>query len=415
MGEKDILRMRTSELRRFHVIEKALNKEMTQREASEVLGVSERQVRRIIRRVRAEGERGVMHQSRGRRSNRQYLKALKREVLRRYRKDYVGFGPTLAQEKLGERDAIEISVQTLRNWLLETGEWQKVRKRRAHRRWRERKHRVGEMVQIDGSHHDWFEGRGPLCVLIAYIDDATSRVFARFYDYEGTLPAMDSFKRYIRRYGLPLSVYLDKHTTYKSNGKPTLDERLAGRQPRSQFERAVAELGVELIHAHSPQAKGRIERLFRTFQDRVIKEMRLERISSAEEANRWLPSYLPRYNRRFSVSGLEHGDMHRRPVGVHLDSVLAIRTRRFVRNDGTISHNRGLYQILDRIDKRHVVVEERTNDTMRIVCDGRRLCYRTIRTRPRKSAPKPCRPRSVKKPIIPAKDHPWRSWALLPG
>ena len=144
MGEKDILRMRTSELRRFHVIEKALNKEMTQREASEVLGVSERQVRRIIRRVRAEGERGVMHQSRGRRSNQQYPKALKREALRRYRKDYVGFGPTLAQEKLGERDGIEISVQTLRNWLLEAGEWQKVRKRREHRRWRERKRRQRE-------------------------------------------------------------------------------------------------------------------------------------------------------------------------------------------------------------------------------------------------------------------------------
>ncbi len=170
---------------------------------------------------------------------------------------------------------------------------------------------VGALLQLDGSHHDWFEGRGPRCVLMAYIDDASSRVFGRFYEYHGTRPALDSFQRYVKQYGIPLAVYADEHTTYRSPAEPTVEEQLTGVAPTSQFGRAVRELGVELIAAHSPRAKGRIERLFHTLQDRLVKEMRLAGIATLAEAHRFLPPWLARYNRRFVVHLAHTTDLHR--------------------------------------------------------------------------------------------------------
>jgi hypothetical protein len=228
-----------------------------------MLSLSIRQTRRIVRRVREEGPQGVVHRLRGKASNRKLPWELKDRVLELYCGKYEGFGPTLAQEKLLELDGICISDETLRCWLMEAGRWKKKRKGKKHRQWRQRKDRVGEMVQVDGSHHKWFEDRGPACVLMGYIDDATGRVYGRFYGYEGTIPAMDSFKRYMRKQGIPMSLYLDKHSTYRSPGEPTIEDELHGREPLSEFGRAVGELGVTLIHAHSPQAKGRVERLFR--------------------------------------------------------------------------------------------------------------------------------------------------------
>ena len=185
---------------------------------------------------------------------------------------------------------------------------------------------------------------------MGYIDDAAGKTFARFYDYEGTIPAMDSFKRYSKKYGLPMSVYLDKHSTYKSTAKPTIEDELNDVEPLSQFERALKELGVEVSHAHSPQAKGRIERLFRTFQDRVVKEMRLRGIRAIEEGNQFLEGYLPLYNRRFSVCPKEKEDFHGPvPKGVDLDAILCVKTERALRNDFTVAHNKKLYQIEDTI------------------------------------------------------------------
>ena len=213
-----------------------------------------------------------------------------------YKEKYIGFGPTLAAEKLLDLDGIAISDETLRLWLNQEGMVYKRRKARPHRQWRQRKEHAGQMMQMDGSHHDWLEGRGPKLVLMACIDDATNRIYARFNDYEGTLPALDLLKRYVRRYGIPQSIYLDRHTTYKSNGKLSIEEQLSGADPfKSQFERAMGDLAVIVIHANSPQAKGRIERLFRTFQDRVIKEMRLRNICTKGEANRFLGWYIPLY------------------------------------------------------------------------------------------------------------------------
>jgi len=239
------------------------------------------------------------------------------------------------------------------------------------------------MVQVDGSHHDWLEGRGESLVLMAYIDDATGQVMARFYDYEGTLPAMDSFRRYVRRYGVPTSLYLDKHTAYKSPAKPTIEDRLAGREPQSQFERAMRELGVQVIHAHSPQAKGRVERLFRTFQDRLVKEMRLDGIKTREEANRFVGKYLNVHNRWYSRPAI--GDVHRPvPEGLDLSRVLCIRVKRGVKNDGTIVHNKAIYQVLESIRPRHVYLEERLDGRLYITHRGESLRYRKLVNAPTK-------------------------------
>ena len=412
MAGEDKIIMSMKELRRAHILEQVLAGKVTQVKAAEVIGLSDRQIRRMVKRVRREGDRGLVHRSRGRRSNRAMEGKLKVRVVRLYRTCYADFGPTLAAEKLSERDGIGISDETLRLWLKAEGIGYPQRKKRPHRQWRERKPHCGEMVQMDGSHHPWFEDRGPPCVLMGYIDDATGRVFAGFYPYEGTYPAMDSFKGYIRRYGIPMSVYLDKHSTYKSTGKPTLEEELQGLQPMSQFERSLHELGVEVIHAHSPQAKGRIERLFKTFQDRLIKEMRLGGIRTMEEANRFLKGYLPVYNRRFAVQPAQPADLHRPlPEGCPLDRILCVKTHRALRNDFTVAHHGKLYQIEDRTKAKKVLVEERLDGSMWITYQGQRLRYREIMTRPirvRETPPAVLKKRRIK----PEAEHPWRHFTL---
>ena len=413
MVREDRLLMSVKELRRVRVIHQVLAKQMTQGVAGVLLKLTDRQIRRLVKRVGAEGEAGLVHRSRGKPSNRQIDPRTKGKVLGLYEKQYGDFGPTLAAEKLSERQGITVSDETLRLWLLEAGIDHFKRRKRPHRQWRERKPHRGELIQMDGSHHKWFEDRGPECVLMAYIDDATGRVYARFYAYEGTIPAMDSFKHYVRRYGLPLAVYADKHTTYKSPAEPTIEEQLEGQEPMSQFERAVSELGVEMIHAHSPQAKGRIERLFGSFQDRVIKEMRLAGITTMEEGNRFLVGYLPIYNRRFAIRPAQAADLHRPiPEGFDLKGVLCIKTERALRNDFTVAHDCKLYQIQDNIRAHRVTVEERLDGSMRITHQGQRLRYREITARPVKVTAPP-KVRLNHPPVKPAPDHPWKKTFLL--
>ena len=261
MVGEDRVSMSVKELRRVHVIRQTMEQKLTQVQAGTVLGLTTRHIRRLIERVEQAGDQGLAHRGRGTPSNRRIPDTVKRKVLTLYEKRYGDFGPTLAAEKLAECHGISISDETLRRWVRARGGVHFTRRKRPHRAWRARRAHVGALLQLDGSHHDWFEGRGPRCVLMADIDDANSRVFARFYEYEGTIPAMDSFQRYVSRYGIPLAVYADNHTTYQSPASPTVDEQLAGITPTSQFGRALGELGVELIAAHSPQAKGRVERL----------------------------------------------------------------------------------------------------------------------------------------------------------
>ncbi len=412
MAGKDIIAMTQGELKRLHIIHKALDKAITQSEAAGIIGICLRQAQRIVKAVRIEGDKGVIHKSRGHLSNRAFPGKIKDKSLKLYKEKYHDFGPTLGSEKLFEIDKIKINDETLRLWLLEAGIPYKKRKARPHRQWRERKHSFGEMVQMDGSHHDWFEGRGPACVLMGYIDDATGQPFARFYSYEGTLPAMDSFKRYIVKYGIPVSIYLDKHPTYKSTKKQTIEDELNNTEPLSQFSRAAEELGVDVIYADSPQAKGRIERLFNTFQNRLIKEMRLRGIKSAKEGNMFLRHYLPAYAKRFAVVPANETDLHRPiPQRIDLDAVFCVKTIRVLRNDFTVAYNGKLYQVEDNPNAEKVTVEERSNGSVHISYRGTDLKFKEITSRPKKQENEPQPP---KERYIPPRTASWRRFRL-PG
>lgn len=410
MAGKDIIMATQEELRALHVIRKAIDKIITQQEAAEEINLSERQVRRKAKRIREEGDKGIIHRLRGNPSNRAAPDKKRSKILKLFRDKYPDFGPTLASEKLFERDKLKVNDETLRLWLIEEGIPYKQRKKRPHRQWRERKSCFGQMVQMDGSHHDWLEGRGPKCVLMGYIDDATGRPFGRFHEFEGTIPAMDSFKRYIKKYGIPLSVYLDKHSTYKSTKKLSIEEELANEEALSQFERALKELGVNVIHANSPQAKGRIERIFNTFQDRLIKEMRLANICTIDEANVFLARYLPVYAKRFAVEPSKMDDLHRPiPKGIDLDRILCVKTERTLRNDFTIAHDKKLYQILDNVAAKKVIVEERVDGSMIIRHKETSLKFKEIKTVSDRLKPeKKTYEFRLRKVYIPPPDHPWK-------
>ena len=410
MASMDIIMISQQERTKLHIVHKLLNKELKHKEASKILSLSERQIRRIVSRVRIEGDQGIVHKSRGKPSNRKFPLKLKNKVLKHYRAKYSDFGPTFAAEKLFEREKIDVHQETLRKWLIEAGDWKRARKSRAHRQWRERKHHFGEIVQVDGSHHDWLEQRGPKCVFMGYIDDATGNTFGRFYPYEGTFPAMDSFKRYIKKYGIPVSLYLDKHTTYKSTAQPSTEEVLSNTKPLSEFQRAMKEFGVNVIHADSPQAKGRVERLFRTLQDRLVKEMRLEKISTIEEANKFLVRYLSRHNKKFAVKPAKQSDLHREiPKGTNLDSILCRKTQRVLRNDLTVEYKSKLYQIKDKVNARKIVIQERMSGRKIMMYKNKILQFKEITSKAKKQH-KPMSNSSKKcQMYIPPVDHPWNN------
>jgi hypothetical protein len=405
MKNQDIIMASTEELKRLHIIKMLFEKKIGQKEAAGLLDLSTRQVRRIVTRIKLEGNKAIVHKLRGKPSNRKKSDVLKEKVLNLYRTKYHDFGPTFAVEKLAGLDKIKMGKETLRGWLIEVGPHKKRRKPRPHRLYRERKHSFGEMLQVDGSEHAWFEDRGPKASFLGCIDDATNNVFGRFYTHEGTIPALDCFYRYAQKYGLPVSVYLDKHTTYRSTAKPSLEEELNGLIPQSQFQRALSELGVKIIYANSPQAKGRIERLFETFQDRLIKELRLAGIDNINDANAFLEEYLPLHNKKFSFPSLSGIDMHRKPHA-NIKSALCIKGKRVLRNDNTISYCGTLYQILDRTVAKKVDIEEHLDGNIYIKYNGKNLRYCKIESRPKlkevKEEPKE-RIYASPKPY-----HPWR-------
>jgi transposase-like protein len=409
MAEEDMIIMSQKESNRLYVIRQTIDKAITQARAADLLGITDRQVRRIARRITRDGDAGICHKSRGKRSHNRIADTIKAKAVTLCRNLYKEFGPTHASETLLTRHKIKVSDETVRGWFQEEKIPYKSRKKRPHRQWRLRKAHRGEMVQMDGSHHDWFEGRGPQCVLMGYVDDATGTVYARLYDYEGTLPAMDGFKRYIRRYGLPQSVYLDRHSTYKVTAKQTIEEELNDIQPMSHFEKSLAELNVTVIHAYSPQAKGRIERLFGTFQDRVVKEMRLANVTSIAEGNTFLEGYLPEFNRKYAKAAAQKADFHRPIVNRRaLDTILAIKTDRSLRNDFTIAHNKKLYQVKSNIQAKKVIVEERTDGTMYLIHNSQKLRYQEIVTRPLLPEKAAAKPRSMSA-WKPSNSHPWKN------
>jgi len=300
---------------------------------------------------------------------------------------YWDFGPTLASEKLFEIDKVKMSDETLLLLLFF--------------------HYGIILIARYGINYIVEEGRGPKCVLMGYIDDAASRAYGRFYEYEGTIPAMDSFKRYVKKYGIPQSVYMDNHSTYKNQAKLMIEEELEGRQnPLSQFERAVEELGVRLQLA---PAKGRVERMFRTFQDRAIKEIRLAGVSSIKEGNKFFEEYLPKYNKRFSVLSAEKTDLHRGLTeGEDIDSKLCIKEKRVLRNDYTVSYKTHLYQALVRTSAKKVTVEERITGRIVISYKGNVLKHKEIVKRPVKPVEQEHKNSQQKNSYVPSKDYPWR-------
>lgn len=414
-----ILMIRPDELKRYQLISKVFDKSINQQEAAEFLGISDRQVRRIVRRVRVEGEYGVIHLLRGRRGCRRIPDNVRTRILELYQERYNDFGPTLASEKLLELDHLRVSDETLRLWLAKDGLWQVDRRRnRKKRTWRARKDKFGQMVQMDGSHHDWLEGRGPKLVLMGYIDDATGKIYGRFFDYEGTLPAMGGLKGYIQRNGIPGQVYLDKHSTYRNNRKynytnwPFRDE-----DELTQFERACRQLGIEVIHAHSPQAKGRVERLFKTLQDRLVKEMRLMGVKACAEANVFIEKYIDKFNARFAVQARKKGNAHRPPdKRIKIDDILSVQTEHVLRNDRTVMHDRKLYQVTNKTRAQRVVVFEYLNGRMAIKYGQEGLDFSVIEERPQ---PKP-KIQEVKKfknrlRYVPPRNSPWRVGFRLKG
>ena len=416
---EDILVMKSQDLERYQIIRKIFDNQIDQQEAAECLDLSDRQIRRIVKRVRREGARGVIHKLRGSVGCRRLEESFKNNILGLYRRHYHDFGPTLASEKLLERHRIQVNDETLRLWLIKEGLWQaKKLKAQKERTWRPRKDHLGQMTQMDGSHHDWLEGRGPKLALMGYIDDATGKFFGEFFGYEGTLPAMESLKNYMKRYGIPRSIYLDKHSTYKNNQTQQRykDWPFRDKEELTQFGRACKQLGIHLIHAHSPQAKGRVERVFETLQDRLVKELRLAKAKTRGQANKVLWRYLDSFNQKFEVTAKRKGDLHR-PLdkSINLEDILSVQTTHVLRNDRTVIHDRGLYQILTKTRAEKVTVHDYPNGRMMIRHGLSSLPYKRINVRPKKEEIKKLKIKRSYIRYVPPKGSYYRNGFRLPG
>jgi transposase-like protein len=333
-------------------------------------------------------------------------------VLKRYEQQYPDFGPTLACEYLA-KEGYELDPETLRRWLLSAGLWKRRRKRKQHRKWRERRAQCGELIQMDGSHHDWFEGRREWAVLMVMIDDATNRTYARFYEGESTHAAMDIFARYVRRRGLPQALYVDKDSIYRCERQARIDEELRGDGAETQFARGMRQLQVDLILANSPQAKGRVERRNAVFQDRLVKALRLEDINDIEAANDYLETcFLKDLNRRFTCRARQPGDLHRRmPQGLRLNDVLGWQEPRQVQNNWTIRWRNRFFQIHQRhqqlsLPQQRVVVFEPLRGPIQLRYRGLRLRFKELPAAP--VTQRPPASKTKRKPNLPAADHPWK-------
>ena len=417
---------------------------LKQQAAARLLGLSVRQVRRLLRRYRGEGDAGLVHRSRGRQSNRKTPDAQRERALKCIRRDYRDFGPTLSAEKLAERDGIAVSRETVRQWMVAEGLWRDRPRRVRHRQWRERRECFGELVQLDASPHGWFEGRAAAePILLTLIDDATGRRMQRFYEAEGTAPTMDLVGRWLRKYGRMRAVYGDRAGYLVVNRPPCGEEARAGREAETQVGRALRELGIDFIAANSPQAKGRVERSHGVDQDRLVKELRLQGIATIEEANRFLETeYTPMCNRKFAVPAASSVDAHRRLTGFDLKAILSHQERRVVGNDYTVQYQGCRWQIqkqgrLGGLRGSRVVVEHRLDGAITFRWRGRYLKARRIAVKaaataepafaePAATATSPAGRRAAaasglrpaasaarQSPWKPPADHPWRKRTVL--
>jgi transposase len=409
---------------------------LTAREAAEMAGLSQRQVRRLIAAYRKEGAAGLAHGNRGRTPHNKTPDEVRRRILELAEETYGDYNDTHFTEKLEEKHGIKTSRSNVRRLRRSIGQGSPRRRRRPrHRRRRARYPQPGMLTQIDGSIHDWLEGRGPKLVLLSAIDDATSEVpYALFREQEDAAGYFELMQGVSQSKGLPQAVYADRHTIFQSPAKPTIEQQLAGELPRSQFGRLMDDLAIELIEARSPQAKGRVERLFGTFQDRLVKELREANASTLEEANDVLARHLPNFNARFSIPQAEPGSAYRPwPQDLHPDHAFCFKHRRTVNNDNTISFDGKRLQIppgphRTSYAKARVHVWQLLDGSLAIVYKGDILVTFEPATpepvrvgkftpAPLEPVPPPAQPQppvptkpKPRKPYKPAPDHPWRRY-----
>lgn len=369
--------MNRKERERLVLLSRVKDKELSRRDAAQVLGLSLRQVHRLYLRYLSQGDRGLVHRSRDKPSARKTPEAERDKAMALYRSTYRGFGPTLLAEKLEADHGIWVSHDTVRRWLIGEGLLERCRKGRRSRRRRMRKEKFGQMVQMDGSPHDWFEGRGPRCCLMVMIDDATGQMRGRFYQHETLAAAMEMFGGWCGEFGIPQSLYVDRAGIYRADREPTLAEIKGKAKPLTQFGRAMKELDVRLILAQSPQAKGRVERANGTLQDRLVKEMRLAGISSIEQANAWLEQsrFFQELSTQFGVKPVDSADAHR-PVVIDLSSVLCVKEKRSVSLDGCLQWQGRCLQFTDaRAGLKRVELWQQPDGTLRIIDGGKTVSF----------------------------------------
>jgi hypothetical protein len=390
----ETLTMSTKERQRLQVIGHLKHGKTTVLKAAAALGLSERQMYRVLGRYRIQGDRGLIHQLRGQSSNRGYAVEVRQEALRLHRELYPDYGPTLFAEMLQEYHHLVIDGDTLRRWLKADGQWLGVRAPRRHRQKRERRNAIGAMLQFDGSFHQWFEDRGPACCLLVAIDDASGRIFMRFAVSENAFDVLTTLKIYMLRYGIPREFYVDFGSVYHAKKNRLTD-----------VSRALSRLGVNVIHARSPQAKGRVERSNRTHQDRLIKALRRHNISTIDDANRFLErSYLNDHNTRFA-SHVHLHDVHQSAQGLDLNNIFCFETTRYVNNDYTITLNAHYIQLLQSPaplppPRHHVTLRRWLDGSLHIFWNDHELQFKHLTAKPK--------PHPRVFPPAPA-SHPWRN------
>ena len=411
--------MSGKELRRAGVLARVKSGELRLGNAAVMMGLSYRQTKRLAKRYREEGAQGLKHGNAGRESNRKKPRKFRERVLRLVGKKYSGeegerFGPRLAAEHLASDDHVEVNAQTLRRWMLSEGLWNRARKRRMHRKRRERKAHVGELIQMDGSFHDWLEERGPRGCLMNMVDDASGDTLARMGSEETIWAAAGVLRAWVQKYGIPVALYTDWKNVYVREASQK--EQLQGVVPVTQFGQMCQRLGIRILAANSPQAKGRVERNHGTHQDRLVKKMRLKKIQTHAEANRFLEKeYLPEHNRRFRRTPAQLEDYHRAaPGAAELEEVFHLETARVIGNDWVVRHDNRYFQV--KAQARHyapakskVTVCEWEDGRLQIRYRSRAVVWEEIpgpvpvqAVRPREATAK------KQKPPTPRADHPWR-------
>jgi len=390
------LLMGTKELLRAREMARVENGEATLSQVAARLKVSRRQAKRIWARYRKAGAAGLIHGNQGRPSNRRLSPEIRQAAVQAYRHEYPDFGPTFASEKLRQRQGIAVDHETLRRWLLAEGLWSRQRRSSPYRSRRPRRERFGELVQFDGSHHEWFEERAEACCLMNMVDDATGTTLSIMGEQETTEAAMRLLWAWIELYGIPQGLYCDRKNAFVLGREPTIKEQLAGIMPVSPFQFACQRLGIEVIVAHSPQAKGRVERNHGVYQDRFVKELRLAGIGSIQEANEFLQAtYLPQINARFAKPAAQPEDAHVPLVSkIDLRDIFCFQEERVVSRDWVVQFERRAYQIPSDVRRRpapgqKVVVRKWLDASVHWYWKDKPLPVREIRLPQAKEVPAP--------------------------